>query len=35
MISMIVVGVLVILLIFLIANRIDDKSKENFEQRDN
>lgn len=35
MISMIVGAVLVILLVFLIAKRIDDKSKENFEQRDN
>lgn len=35
MISMIVGGVLVILLVFLIAKRINDKSNENFEQRDN
>ena len=35
MIALIIGGITLILLIFLIAKRIEDKGKENFEDRDN
>ena len=35
MMAIIIGGITLILLIFLIAKRINDKKKENFEKRDN
>lgn len=35
MMAMIIGGITLILLIFLIAKRINDKEKENFEKREN
>ena len=35
MTALIIGGIILILLIFLIAKRINDKEKENFEKRDN
>ena len=35
MIALIIGGITLILLVFLIAKRLEDKEKENFEDRDN
>ena len=35
MTALIIGGIILILLIFIIAKRINDKEKENFEKRDN